>query len=96
MQVFTDWIKKTPHELITEAEEEIKSGLLARQRSIKKYIVGFRKYLQDKGLAEYTVKSYLTGVKIFYNTFDIEIPKLPRAGNRARARPLEKHNGNSN
>jgi hypothetical protein len=82
--------------LLTEAEEEIKSGLLARQRNIKKYIVGFRKYLQDKGLAEYTVKSYLTGVKIFYNTFDIEIPKLPRAGNRARARPLEKHNGNSN
>jgi hypothetical protein len=49
-----------------------------RHRKIKAYLIGFRKYLQDKGLAELTVKLRLSGVKSFYKLFDIEIPSLPR------------------
>lgn len=89
MQIYTEWTGKDPEPLLTEAEEEIRAGKLMRQRSIKKYLIGFRKYLQDQGLAELTVRSRLTGVKSFYKTFDIEIPSLPRAGNRAR--PLEEN-----
>jgi len=35
MQFFTEWTDKTPEELINEAEGEIKSGILPRQRNIK-------------------------------------------------------------
>jgi hypothetical protein len=62
--------RKTPDELLTEAEQEVKSGKLMRQRSIKKYLIGFRRHLQeDRVNAELTVKSHLTGVKSFYQTF---------------------------
>jgi hypothetical protein len=65
MQVFTDWIGKSPDELLTEAEAEIKAGTLMRQRGIKNYLVSFRKHLQNQGLAELIIKSRLTSVKSF-------------------------------
>lgn len=88
-QWFTEWTGKKPEALLLEAEQEIKDGLLMRQRSIKKYLVGFRKYLQDRENAPQTIKGYMTGVKSFYAAFDIEIPKLHSAGNKAKT--LKKH-----
>lgn len=64
LQTFTEWTGKTPDELITEAEEE--SKILMRKRNIIKYLIGFKKHLQDKGLAPLSHKSYMTGVKAFY------------------------------
>lgn len=90
MQHFTDWTGKDPENLILEAENEIQQGILPRRRKIKSYLIGFRKHLQDKGLAPVTMKGYLTGVKSFYHLFDIELPNLPRQDQRAK--PLEKHN----
>lgn len=90
MQTFTEYVNKTPEELVKEAEADIKAGKLVRERSIKKHIVGFRKHLQESNYAPITVKNYLSGVKSFYRSFDIEIPTLPRFGSKAR--PLEKHN----
>jgi len=52
MQEFTDWVNKSPEELLVEAEDEIKSGLLMRRRKIKSYLIGFKKYLQDQGLSD--------------------------------------------
>ena len=50
-----------------------------RQRSIKKYLIGFRKHLQeDRSNADLTVKTHLKGAKSFYQNFYIEIPILPR------------------
>jgi integrase len=89
MQAFTDWIGKTPNELLTEAEAEIRKGLLLRERNIKRYIIGFRKSLQDQGLAPMSVRSHVNCVQSFYKSFDIEIPKLPRSGTRAQL--LEKN-----
>jgi integrase len=83
LQGFTEWAGKTPKELITEAETEIKAGLLMRERSIKRCLVGYRKYLQSLDIAPMTIKTYMSGAKSFYGVFDIEIPKLPKAGNRA-------------
>jgi integrase len=88
-QWFTEWTGKEPEALLLEAEQEIKDGLLMRQRSIKKYLVNFRRYLQDKGNAPQTIKGYLTGVKSFYMAFDIEIPKSHSGGNKAQT--LKKH-----
>jgi len=90
MQHFTDWTGKNPENLILEAENEIQQGILPRRRKIKSYLIGFRKHLQDKGLAPVTIKGYMTGVKSFYHLFDIELPNLPRQDQRAK--PLEKHN----
>jgi integrase len=89
MQAFTEWVDKSPTELLTEAEQEVREGKLMRERNIKRYLIGFRKYMQDAGYAPISVKNYLTGVKSFYRLFDVEIPTLPRTGNKAR--PLERH-----
>jgi hypothetical protein len=47
LQAYTDFIGKTPEELIDEAEQEISDGILPRKRRIKKYLTDFRKHLQD-------------------------------------------------
>ena len=73
-QWFTEWTGKEPEALLLEAEQEIKDGLLMRQRSIKKYFTGFRKYLQDKGNAPQTIKGYITGVKSFYTALILKFP----------------------
>lgn len=89
MQDFTDYTGKDPETILEEAEEDIKAGKLMRQRQIKRDLIGFRKYLQDLGKAPLTVKGRIVGVKSFFETFDIEIPKLPRTG---KAKTLEKNN----
>lgn len=89
MQFFTECVKKTPEELILEAEAEVRSRLSGREKSLKKHLVGFRKQLQEKALAPMTVRTHLTGVKSFYKNFDIEIPSLPKAGNKVTT--LEKN-----
>lgn len=88
IKVFCEWSGKTPGELLSEAETEIKNGTLMRQRSIKRYIIGFRRMLQDKGYAPMTVKGYMSGIKSFYSTNDIELPKLPKT---EKVRALEIH-----
>lgn len=89
MQDFTEYTGKDPETLLEEAENDIRAGKLMRQRQLKRHLIGFRQYLQDEGKAPLTIKSRLTGVKSFFETFDIEIPKLPRVG---KAKPLEKNN----
>jgi integrase len=89
MQNFTEWIGKSPEELIIEAEKEIKAGLLPRERTIKRNLIGFRRHLHDKKLAPTTVKTYMTGVTNFYKSFDIDIPNIPRS--EKRAQPLQEN-----
>ncbi|WP_048126804.1 hypothetical protein [Methanosarcina lacustris] len=57
MQDYTDWVNRSPDKLLTEAEEEIKAGLLMRRRKIKGYLIGFIKYLQDQRLSDNTIKT---------------------------------------
>jgi len=44
---FTELTAGTPEKLLIEAEQEVKSGKLMRQCSIKKYLIGFRKYSDE-------------------------------------------------
>lgn len=87
MQIYTDWVGKTPEELLIEAENE--ATLIMRRRHIKTYLINFRKYLQETR-APTTVKGYLTGVISFYRLFDIDLPPLPRLDKKAR--PMDKNN----
>lgn len=84
---FCEFTQKTPEKLILEAELEIKSGLLPRERSIKIYLLNFKKSLQQDRKADLTVRAYLNSVKSFYNSYDVELPNLGR--NKAKA--LEKN-----
>lgn len=86
MQAYTEFTKLTPEELLEEAEIEATN----RHRKLKGYLIGFRKSLQDKGLADLTVRARLAGVKSFYESEDIIVPKLQ--GERRKARTLAENN----
>ncbi len=68
----------TPDELLQEADEDIKNGVLPRERMIKKRLIVFRNYLDSTKLATNTKLNNFSGVMSFYRSFDIELPKLPR------------------
>jgi hypothetical protein len=63
-QWFTEYTEKEPETRLLESEQEIKDGLLMRQRSIKKYLRGFRKMVSsvnsksvDETQREYSLNS---------------------------------------
>jgi len=58
--------KKTPTELITEADDEVTKGIHMRDRKATSYLVDFKLELQEKGLAPLTQKSYLARLRSFY------------------------------
>lgn len=89
MRQFTDYTKLTPEQLITEAENEISSGILMRRRNIKTYIIGFRKHLQQEGISDGSIKARLTGIRSFYTAFDIQLPNLQ--GERRKAKRIEEN-----
>jgi integrase len=91
MMQFTEFTNKTPDELLYEAEQEILSGMLTRQRKLKGYLISFRKSLQDKGLSDLTVQTRIAAVKSFYESYDIPVPKLK--GERRRAITKDCNNG---
>lgn len=73
MQEFCDCIEKTPSELITEAINETRKGLLLSERQTVIYITKFRKCLSDKKLSPKTQALASSIVRSFYNTFDIQL-----------------------
>lgn len=90
MKQFTDYTKKTPQQLIQEAEAEIKSGLLMRERNVGVYLREFRKQLEDRNVAPLTLKNRMNAVCSFYNHYEIQLPALPR--NMQKAKPELKRN----
>jgi hypothetical protein len=63
MQYYTEFTKKTPEELIREAEKEMREGLTMDERRIRMYLNNFRKSLQDQELAPLTVRNRMVGVR---------------------------------
>ncbi len=76
MKYYTDFANKSPNELLEEAEEEIKSGILMRKRKIRGYLLGFRDWLKEQEYAPKTVYSHMVAAKSFYKSFDIDLPQL--------------------
>jgi integrase len=74
MQQFTQCVKKTPLELIEEAEAEIKAGLLLRERSIGEYLRLFKEELENRKVAPLTMKSRINSVCAFFTHYDIQLP----------------------
>lgn len=84
MQMYTEYVKKTPTELILEAEEEIKAGLNMRERNIELYLIDFREDQEKKKLAPKTVVTRLAAVMSFYTYYNIQLPVLPKSVKKAK------------
>lgn len=75
-KVYGEFINKTPTEWIEEAEDEEEERVRMRRRKIKSYLLDFKAYLESKEYSTWTVKSMMVPVRVFYNEFDIELPKI--------------------
>lgn len=82
LRCYTDYMNKSPSDLIDDAKGEIKTGRMLSERSVKRHLLGFRKHMTDSGLAPQSIKSWMSNVASFYRFFDVEIPKIPRVNNR--------------
>jgi hypothetical protein len=55
MAKYMEFTGLSPEELILEAEEDIRQGLLPRERRIKRHIIKYRKNLVDTDYAPKTI-----------------------------------------
>lgn len=55
MKKYLEFTEMAPEELIVEAEEDIRKGLLPRERRIKRHMIKYRKSLEDAGYAPKTM-----------------------------------------
>jgi integrase len=89
LSAYTENTGMSPYELIAEADQEEVNQVRMRDRKIKEYLIEFRSHLVDKGLADFSIKGRMAGVRSFYTSFDIELPKLQ--GERRKARTREEN-----
>ncbi len=75
MKLFTEMTKKTPKELILEAEAEIKSGTLMRERRVRSHLLKFKMLLSDKKYAPKSAELRWYAIKSFYKAFEIDLPR---------------------
>lgn len=76
LRYYTQMTDKGLTQLLEEAEEEEEQGIRLRNRKINNYLLKFKKLLIERGLAPATTKGYMAGVKSFYTSHDIQIPKI--------------------
>jgi len=65
-----------PSELLKEAEDDIRNGVLGRQRKIKHRLMDFKTSLSD--LSDNTVHGYMSAIRSFYESQEIDMPKQKR------------------
>lgn len=88
LQMYCDFTNLTPEQMIREADEDDRLGVLNRDRRIKQHMIGFKSSLADSNFSPNTQHGYLSGVKSFYKAYDIQIPNL---GKPVDAKPLPEH-----
>ncbi|WP_048190686.1 hypothetical protein [Methanobacterium sp. SMA-27] len=76
LRYYTNFIKLTPSQFITEAEDEEEERIRMRLRKISTYMLDWKIDLTQKGYKPQTIQMYMTGIKTFYLNFDIEVPRL--------------------
>jgi integrase len=91
LQIYTDFTKMSPGDLIDEAETEQigEQSVVMRKRKINDHILDFKDYLESLDIAPLTVDNRLKAVRSFYNFFYIQLPSLPRS--EKTAHPLQEH-----
>jgi len=91
LSAYTENTGMTPYELILEADQEEANQIRMRDRKIKERLINFRSSMVDQGLADFTVRGRMGAVRSFYQSFEIELPKLQ--GERRKARTREENTG---
>lgn len=86
LSAYTEYHNLTPNEAIAEADQEELNKIRIRDRKIKERLITFRSYLVDQELADFTVRGRMAAIRSFYQSFDIELPKLQGEHRRARTR----------
>jgi len=76
IKVYSNFTKKTPTEMIEQAEKEEKLGTKLRNREINDHFYDFRNKLEEDGKSPSTINGYFDTVKAFYRQYDIQLPKL--------------------
>lgn len=84
MRHFTEFTKMTPEQLLDIAEDEQDDNVRLRKRFVNIKLPEFRDDLQkrEKKLAPLTIKAYITGIKSFYKSFDIDFKKVELDDNK--------------
>jgi len=88
LKYFTNIANKTPEELILEAEGEIKDGKLMRERRLNEYLTTFKKFIDEQSFAPKSRNVFISGVKTFYKTYDIQLPSHVKT---RKAQPLREN-----
>lgn len=91
LAAYTENMRLTPKELIDEADKEELNQVRMRDRKIKDRLINFRSSMVNQGLADFTIRGRMGAVRSFYQSFDIELPKLQ--GERRKARTREENTG---
>lgn len=90
IQYYTNYLNKSPQQLLDDAFGEIRAGKLMGERSIGKRILGFKQHLIEKHeMQPNTVRINLNGICSFYVAYDIDLPNLKKVIKRVR--PLEEN-----
>ena len=79
----------TPEELKKEAEDDLRAGLLPSELRIVDRFYDFLTYIDEKELSPSSKNIYKAGIRSFYRSFFVEIPKI-KVKNEKNA-PLEKN-----
>ncbi|MCZ7360082.1 MAG: tyrosine-type recombinase/integrase [Candidatus Methanoperedens sp.] len=92
LKYYTNIASKTPEELILEAEGEIKAGKLMRERKLNEYLTAFKKFIEKQNFAPKSRNVFISGVKTFYKTYDIQLPSHVKT---RKAQPLRENAANA-
>lgn len=86
---YTSFTEKSLYELITEAEEEENQRVKWKLCSVRRRLIGYRKYLLDN-YAYNSFRTFFSPIVNIYKYYDIEIYDLPRLNHKSikKSKPL--------
>ena len=84
IEKWANFNQMTFQELIMEAETDETKIHKTSKRTIKKRLIQYHVYLQQKNKKPNTIKSYISKIKKVYKYCDIEVPELPPIRNNIK------------
>ena len=76
LKQYCKFTKKTPTELIEEAEDEEEERIRMKNRKIKKYLQQYVQHLKAENKSPNYITNCMGTIKTFYREFEIELPHL--------------------
>lgn len=76
IELYTELLGRNMKDLIQEAIDEEENNVSWRNRKLRKYLINFKKYL-NQNYRKGTTKKYYTTVCAVYRTYEVEINQIP-------------------